>query len=128
MELLYHGGVGNIISAVAGYSALLIAHYLAGDGDTLVVLQAVLDTQFWLTTHVVTIALGYSATFLAGGLGVYYVLRGLLTPTLTPKAGKDVERMMYGSLCFAIFFSFIGTVLGGLWADDSWGRLKSRYR
>jgi ABC-type transport system involved in cytochrome c biogenesis permease subunit len=25
-------------------------------------------------------------------------------------------------LCFAIFFSFIGTVLGGLWADDSWGR------
>ena len=31
-------------------------------------------------------------------------------------------RMMYGIVCFAIFFSFIGTVLGGLWADDSWGR------
>jgi ABC-type transport system involved in cytochrome c biogenesis permease subunit len=30
--------------------------------------------------------------------------------------------MTYGTLCFAIFFSFIGTVLGGLWADDSWGR------
>ena len=30
--------------------------------------------------------------------------------------------MIYGTLCFAIFFSFIGTVLGGLWADDSWGR------
>ena len=25
-------------------------------------------------------------------------------------------------MCFAIFFSFVGTVLGGLWADDSWGR------
>ncbi len=30
--------------------------------------------------------------------------------------------MNYGVLCFAIFFSFVGTVLGGLWADDSWGR------
>ena len=30
--------------------------------------------------------------------------------------------MIYGTVCFAIFFSFVGTVLGGLWADDSWGR------
>jgi cytochrome c biogenesis factor len=30
--------------------------------------------------------------------------------------------MTYGTICFATFFSFIGTVLGGLWADDSWGR------
>ena len=25
-------------------------------------------------------------------------------------------------VCFALLFSFFGTVLGGLWADDSWGR------
>ena len=30
--------------------------------------------------------------------------------------------MTYGVICFSIFFSFFGTVLGGLWADDSWGR------
>ena len=30
--------------------------------------------------------------------------------------------MVYGVVCFAIFFSLVGTVLGGLWADDSWGR------
>jgi ABC-type transport system involved in cytochrome c biogenesis permease subunit len=30
--------------------------------------------------------------------------------------------MIYGVLCFALFFSLVGTVLGGLWADDSWGR------
>jgi len=30
--------------------------------------------------------------------------------------------MIYGSICFAAFFSLVGTVLGGLWADDSWGR------
>ena len=30
--------------------------------------------------------------------------------------------MLYGVVCFAMFFSFTGTVLGGLWADYSWGR------
>jgi ABC-type transport system involved in cytochrome c biogenesis permease subunit len=35
---------------------------------------------------------------------------------------KELTRMIYGTLCFSIFFSFVGTVLGGLWADDSWGR------
>ncbi|MEL7338132.1 MAG: cytochrome c biogenesis protein CcsA, partial [Planctomycetota bacterium] len=34
----------------------------------------------------------------------------------------DVYRMMYGATCFGILFSTIGTILGGLWADDSWGR------
>ncbi len=36
--------------------------------------------------------------------------------------GKLIYRMTYGIVCFALFFSFFGTVLGGLWADDSWGR------
>ena len=30
--------------------------------------------------------------------------------------------MTYGIICFAMLFSFIGTVLGGIWADQSWGR------
>ena len=30
--------------------------------------------------------------------------------------------MVYGIVCFATFFSFVGTVLGGIWADQSWGR------
>jgi ABC-type transport system involved in cytochrome c biogenesis permease subunit len=30
--------------------------------------------------------------------------------------------MVYGVICFATLFSFVGTVLGGIWADQSWGR------
>jgi ABC-type transport system involved in cytochrome c biogenesis permease subunit len=86
------------------------------------VLQAVLDTQFWLATHVTCITFGYSTTLLAAMLGALYVIRGVLTPSLTPAVGRDLTRMIYGTLCFSIFFSFVGTVLGGLWADDSWGR------
>ena len=35
---------------------------------------------------------------------------------------RTIYRMIYGTVCSAMFFSFWGTVLGGLWADDSWGR------
>jgi hypothetical protein len=58
----------------------------------------------------------------AGLLGIGYILAGLFTSALKPDVAKDVSRMLYGTLCFSIFFSFVGTVLGGLWADDSWGR------
>jgi ABC-type transport system involved in cytochrome c biogenesis permease subunit len=122
LELVYRLGMGNVLSSMAGFATLLIAHQLAGDGDTFTVLQAVLDTQFWLATHVVCITLGYATTFVAGLLGLIYVIRGVITPTLTASIGKDLARMIYGTLCFALLFSFVGTVLGGLWADDSWGR------
>jgi cytochrome c biogenesis factor len=51
-----------------------------------------------------------------------FVTRGLLTPSLDPKLRKDLSRMIYGIVCFAMFFSFVGTILGGIWADQSWGR------
>jgi len=122
LEWLYGKGIGNTIAAFSGFSSLLIAHYLSLDDDTFKVLQAVLDTNFWLATHVVCITLGYATTFVAGFLGLFYVVRGIATPTLSPQASKEMARSIYGILCFAIFFSFFGTVLGGLWADDSWGR------
>ncbi|QDV15980.1 Cytochrome c biogenesis protein CcsA [Gimesia panareensis] len=122
IERINRLGIGNLLASVAGFSTLLIAHMLAGDGDTMSVLQAVLDTQFWLATHVVCITLGYAATFVAGLLGLFYILWGTCTPRMTTAAGKEIIRMLYGVLCFAIILSFFGTVLGGLWADDSWGR------
>lgn len=121
-ESLYKLGIGNIVAAVIGFLTLLVAHFLSLDGDTFIVLQAVLDTQFWLATHVVCITLGYSTTFLAGMFGIMYILLAHVFNVLDDNARKQLTRMTYGTLCFAIFFSFIGTVLGGLWADDSWGR------
>jgi ABC-type transport system involved in cytochrome c biogenesis permease subunit len=35
---------------------------------------------------------------------------------------KSLAKMIYGIICFATLFSFVGTVLGGIWADQSWGR------
>lgn len=126
-EWFYDIGIGNLVAAVAGFMTLGVAHLLTTEvasfrGDSFTVLQAVLDTQFWLATHVVCISLGYAATYVAGFLGIAYIMGGVFTPLLTESRRKDLLRMIYGTLCFAIFFSFVGTVLGGLWADDSWGR------
>ena len=132
LERLLKLGVGNIVASSAGFVTLVIADKLAMDGETMAVMQAVLDTQFWLSTHVVCITLGYSATFVAGLLGVVYLFArfvpGALDAVVSKRQGaplslgKALGTMMYGVICFAVFFSFWGTVLGGLWADDSWGR------
>ncbi len=122
IELLFRMGVGNVLSTVIGFATLIIAHNLAYGGDTFTVLQAVLDTQFWLATHVVCVTFGYLTTFVAGAAGVVYILAGLTTRSMSGDPGKAMARIVYGTVCFAIFFSFVGTVLGGLWADDSWGR------
>ncbi len=34
----------------------------------------------------------------------------------------SLARVIYGVVCFSLLFSIIGTVLGGIWANESWGR------
>jgi ABC-type transport system involved in cytochrome c biogenesis permease subunit len=222
MEYRFRNALATAVGALTGYATLLIAHYLGGSGDTLEMMQAVLDTNFWLATHVTTVTIGYSATFVAGAIGIVYLWQMLVTTvlnelrrggefpigqaalfiiaslaaslfvaglflsifaglmylisrdggqgltvfllgavllmgaalysvyltmlrveriaqtedsnTLPPGTGyleqfalteprrKTLTWMMYGTVCFAMLFSFVGTVLGGIWADQSWGR------
>lgn len=222
LERIFPIGIGNVVAAVLGLATSIVAHNL-GTNDTLEMLEAVLDTNFWLATHVTTVTLGYTATFVAGflgalyvfmmlgaviresflstgeptvgallafgaaavgivglplaflafmtaaldkfevvntyllwsafyltlGLGIMYALGLMLMrvampgvdaqgkPTagtlpgiakapaalaLSPESGKILGQMVYGVLCFATLLSFVGTVLGGVWADQSWGR------
>jgi len=222
LELIFKMGIGTMLSAALGLATCIVAHNIATE-DTLEMMQAVLDTNFWLATHVTTVTLGYTATFVAGFLGAVYVFQMLgaviresfestgeptvgallafgaattgavggplfflwfltsamdkfeLLPTvllwglfwltvaagvmyavalmllrvssagvdaqgkplagrvpdlavpvvaaaLTPERGKVFGQMVYGVVCFATLLSFVGTVLGGIWADQSWGR------
>ena len=134
-------GVASAMGSLVGFGSLVIAHNLSLDsslnptGDTMEMMRAVLDSNFWLATHVVIITIGYSTTFLAGFLGIAYVCHKLALSVFgrTAKYGprlmsseKDGQRilgaMIYGITCFSLFFSLVGTVLGGIWADQSWGR------
>jgi cytochrome c-type biogenesis protein CcsB len=148
IERIYRVGIGSLVGSLAGFVTLLIAQNLAIGGDTMEMLRAVLDTNFWLATHVVVITLGYASTFFAGLLAILFIFLGVFTPNLAHKLspvsnaqarttgknapqtrtgppvelGKALSKMVYGVLCFATLFSFVGTVLGGIWADQSWGR------
>ncbi|MCW5550472.1 MAG: cytochrome c biogenesis protein CcsA, partial [Opitutaceae bacterium] len=122
LERIYRNAVGSVAGGLIGFGTLLIAHHLSLSGDTLEMMQAVLDSNFWLATHVIIITIGYSATYLAGFLALIYVVRGTLTASLDRGTADALSRMVYGIICFATLFSLIGTVLGGIWADQSWGR------
>jgi ABC-type transport system involved in cytochrome c biogenesis permease subunit len=122
MECIFPIGVGLAVGSITGAVSLIIAHMLSLSGDTLEMLVAVLDTNFWLATHVTCVTFGYTATFFAGFLGIAYVLAGLIMPNMPRKLTQIFSTMIYGVICFALLLSFTGTVLGGIWADESWGR------
>lgn len=225
LEKLYPMGIGNTVAAVLGVATAIISHNLnlTAEGDNMEMMRAVLDTNFWLSTHVTTVTFGYTATFVAGFIGIGYIMRMLATvirdsfmapgrasiqdlfvfglanlglvaipvmllwvglgsaarfevvpvfladlltflmiaagvvyalgmlfvrasaenfdahghpvPGTLPRAAKFMEnlaldpdatkkmtQMIYGVVCFATLLSFVGTVLGGIWADQSWGR------
>ena len=141
LEATYRNAIGTVAAGLIGFGTLLIAHHLALGGDTLEMMRAVLDSNFWLGTHVVVVTSGYASTFLAGFLALIYLILGVFTPWLKRNFSREaagaagaspakpgetnadaIARMVYGILCFATLFSFVGTVLGGIWADQSWGR------
>ncbi|MEM7452798.1 MAG: cytochrome c biogenesis protein CcsA [Planctomycetota bacterium] len=124
VERLTKVGAGNIVGSLIGYLTLLWAWTMTiQDGDSFTVLVAVLDTQFWLSTHVVIVTMGYVATLLAGTAGVVFITIGIFSTSLAKQSERRLlANMIYGLVCFGLLFSFFGTVLGGLWADDSWGR------
>lgn len=122
LEGIFRNGIPSASAALIGFPTLIIAHHLSKSGDTMEMMQAVLDSNFWLATHVPTVTIGYSATFLAGALAIIYLLRASLPGGMPDDTSRSIERMVYGVICFATLFSFVGTVLGGIWADQSWGR------
>jgi ABC-type transport system involved in cytochrome c biogenesis permease subunit len=91
--------------------------------DTMPTLLAVLDTNFWLASHVTTVTLGYAAGLLAAALAHVYLL-GKLFGWRRGDAPlyRAIARMVYGVIAFGLLFSLVGTILGGVWANDSWGR------
>ncbi|WP_306591815.1 cytochrome c biogenesis protein [Geothrix sp. 21YS21S-4] len=122
VERMYRKGFGTAVASLAGFASLIVAQNLGTEGDTMEMMRAVLDSNFWLATHVVTITIGYSGTFLAGAIAIAYAIRKHVVAVQDAETDKALVDMAYGVICFALFFSFVGTVLGGIWADQSWGR------
>lgn len=114
-------GIGTFLGTVSGAMLHFIGFSYASEGDTLGMLVAVLNSNFWLATHVLTITIGYGISFLAGLVAHAYLIVKALWPDNKSKA-KELFRNAQGLSFVAIFFTTLGTILGGIWADQSWGR------
>ncbi len=118
-------GIALAMAALIGLTGMFVANrYESSQGvDTMPRLVAVLDTNFWLATHVTTISLGYAAGLLAAAIAHVYIL-GRLFGLKRGESDfyRNISRMVYGVTCFGLLFSVVGTLLGGVWANESWGR------
>lgn len=121
LELFKKKKIGIVTGSLAGLVMLMIAGKYALEGDTMGMLVAVLDSNFWLASHVITIILGYAGIVLSGFIGHVYLLQKIFRPHKTELL-KNTFQAVYAIQAFGIIFTFLGTVLGGIWADQSWGR------
>ncbi|MBQ6534211.1 MAG: cytochrome c biogenesis protein CcsA, partial [Opitutales bacterium] len=111
-----------LAAAVSGLLSLLVAMNLPHSGDTMGMMRAVLNSNFWLTIHVVTIMIGYCGLFLAGFMAELRLVANVFSRENFGMLTAGAARGVYAVLCFSLVFSFAGTMLGGIWADMSWGR------
>jgi len=125
IEIINRRRIGLAAAPILGAIGLFIAgrFEVIDRQDTMPQLVAVLDTNFWLATHVTCITTGYAAGLLAAAIAHVYVL-GKIFGLKRGNAAfyRNIGRMVYGVICFALVFSVVGTILGGVWANDSWGR------
>lgn len=121
IERFQRNGLGIVSGILSGVILLLISNGFVTNGDTMDVLVAVLRSNFWLSTHVITINLGYTGIFLSGVIGHLYLFQSLKKNVNAIKL-KNTYRIIYAIQAFGLIFTLIGTILGGIWADQSWGR------
>ncbi len=121
LEFFRKDGLGIFIGAVGGAIFHFVGFGYADDGDTLNMLVAVLNSNFWLATHVTTITMGYGASLVAGFIGHLFLVESLRKSNNKIYL-KSIFNNMFGVTLVALFFTLFGTILGGIWADQSWGR------
>lgn len=85
-------------------------------------LEAVLRSSYWLIIHVMTITISYSAFFLAFGLGDLGLIYYFLDAEKYKDQIKSIATAIYRAMQIGVAFLTPGIILGGVWADYSWGR------
>ena len=118
----------RIALVLAGFVGTLFIFFarlfeVADAQDTMKPLQAVLLSNFWLGIHVPTMNMGYFSGVAAAMVGMAWIaVRALRIEHPDSTLAKAILRVTYGITCFSLATSVVGTILGGVWANDSWGR------
>ncbi len=111
---------------IAGAAISTIAPVLADSCPTILdpgvrPLEPILRSNFWLVTHVMTIAFSFAAFSLALGVANitlgYYLFRSKKTDTI-----RALSQFTYRAIQVGVLLLAAGIITGGIWADYSWGR------
>lgn len=116
---------------IIGLAATVVATIclIAGDSAPAILdqsikpLEPVLRSNYWLTVHVLTITLSYAAFALSmglGNIGLWYYIRGQQNEK--SQEIKSLSMFAYRCVQVGVLLLTAGTILGGVWADESWGR------
>ena len=103
---------GNIVAA-APFCAAILLLFLPGRAG-LENVQAVLDSQYWLIVHVLMVVGSYGILFFAGVCGHIFLIKKNPPPSF--------EKTLIQTLYLGTAILICGTILGGVWAAESWGR------
>ncbi len=101
------------LAASAGAAVILLTlNQTAYSSHELETVRPVLNSQFWLTVHVLMVVGSYGA----------FILSGILSHIYLAASPKQMPKMILQSLYMGTALLITGTILGGIWAAQSWGR------
>ncbi|WP_213105266.1 cytochrome c biogenesis protein [Candidatus Protochlamydia amoebophila] len=110
-----------LFSASLSSFVLLVILEVADLNQSLDQVQAVLDSQFWLLIHVLIIVGSYGIFILGSVLGHFYLCLALMHSSKTSTM-RTLSQLILQILYVGTAFLITGTILGGVWAAESWGR------
>lgn len=122
-EAIYRRKFILTAGSIVGVICLIVADLAPTILDSsLQPLEPVLRSNMWLTVHVLTITLSYSAFFLGwclGNFGLGFLLRGY---SASDERIRAIAMSIYRTVQVGVVLLAAGIILGGIWADYSWGR------
>jgi cytochrome c-type biogenesis protein CcsB len=123
LELVYRKGYFGMAAGALGFLALAFARYLPPTvmNSAISPLMPVLRNTSWLSIHVMTIMLSYSAFALAMGIGHIVMFKQLYQPGRTAQL-KTLSTLLYKTVQVGVLFLAAGIAFGAIWANESWGR------
>ncbi len=122
LELFHRRGVMALAGSLVSTFGLVLADQLPLTlAPNIQPLQAVLRSNYWLVIHVLTIVSSYAAFALAWGLGNFNLAVMLYAPGRRDLV-KAMSQLCYRAIQVGVVLLAAGTLLGGFWAAESWGR------
>jgi ABC-type transport system involved in cytochrome c biogenesis permease subunit len=125
LELIYRQRTIAIGGAIVALVATVIADVMPPEwGNAMRNLTPVLRSNYWLIIHVLTIVSSYAAFALAMVLG-NIILGQYIYGKANPASIRTNLLFTYRAVQIGVLLVATGTILGGLWADVSWGKFWS---